>query len=92
MGHGPALSNFMKWCDDSYLQLSIAKTKEILIDLHRNPPVMAPTFINGLAVETVSQYSYLGNILNDKMTSDANSDAICKKANQKFFHLLLSQF
>ena len=34
----PVLGTFIKWCDDSYLQLNVSKTKEMLIDFHQNLP------------------------------------------------------
>lgn len=57
----------------------------MFIDFRRNLPVTALTFINGIAVESVSQYRYLGTILDDKITFEANSDAIFEKANQRVF-------
>ncbi len=86
-GHGPVMDNFITWCNDSCSQLNVCKTKDMLIDFRKNPPASAPTFINGTAVEIVSQYKYLGTILDDKLTSEANTDYICKKANQRLFFL-----
>lgn len=57
----------------------------MFIDFRRNLPVTALTFINGIAVESVSQYRYLGTILDVKITFEANSDAIFEKANQRVF-------
>ena len=73
------MDNVIKQCDDvSHLQL------KCLLD----SPVRVGFFINGIAVETLCQYSYLGTILDDKMTFDAKSDSICKKdSNQTLFLL-----
>ena len=30
--HGPALRDFVEWCDDSYLKFNVSKTKELVID------------------------------------------------------------
>ena len=35
--------------------------------------------IKGEPVAAVQQYKYLGAILDEKLQSDANTDAICKK-------------
>ncbi len=86
MGHGPVWDNFVKWYDESYLQLSISKTKDMRIDFRWNPPAMPPINTKGSAVETVSQYKYLGTILDDKLTFEANTDAICKKVSQRLFY------
>lgn len=49
---------------------------------------MPSTIIKGFPVETLSQNKYLGAILDDQLTFEANTDRICKKANQRLFHLL----
>lgn len=56
VGHGPVLDYFVKWCDDSYLQLNVSKTKDMILDFQKNPPVTTPTFLKGTAVEVVCQY------------------------------------
>ncbi|KAG7455663.1 hypothetical protein JOB18_004171, partial [Solea senegalensis] len=78
-GHGPVLDHFVRWCDDSYLQLNVSKTKDMKIDFRKNPPVTAQTFVKGTAVDTVNHYKYLGTILDDKLSFESNSDAICRK-------------
>lgn len=35
----------------------------------------------------VQQYKYLGTVIDEKPNVDANTDAICKKANQRLFFL-----
>ena len=34
--HGPALRDFVKWCDDSYLKFNVCKTKELVIDFRKH--------------------------------------------------------
>ncbi len=87
VGHGPVLDYFIRWCDDSYLQLNVTKTKDMIIDFRKKQPVTAQTLVKGTAVETVSQYKYLGTILDDKLSFKSNSDAICRKVNQRLFYL-----
>ena len=31
--HGNALTDFISWCEDNYLDLNASKTKELIIDL-----------------------------------------------------------
>ena len=31
-GHGAALDDFTEWCDESYLDLAVNKTKEMIFD------------------------------------------------------------
>ncbi|XP_073696141.1 uncharacterized protein [Garra rufa] len=79
VGHGPVLDSFIEWCEKSFLQLNVAKTKDMRFDFRRKPPALPCSIINGSVVETVSQYKYLGTILDDKLTFEANTDRICKK-------------
>ena len=59
----------------------------MFIDFRHNPPATVPVLINDSVVETVSEYKYLGTIFDNKLTFDANTDRICKKANQRLFFL-----
>lgn len=47
----------------------------------------AQAYIKGTAVEIVSHYKYLGAILENKLSFEKNSGAICKKANKSLFYL-----
>ncbi len=31
-GHGPVIEEFVTWCDESYLELNLIKTKDMIID------------------------------------------------------------
>lgn len=80
--HGPVLDEFVDWCDQSFLQINVAKTKEMFGDFRRSPP-LAPCVINGESVTSVQHYKYLGTVLDDKLKFDANSDGLYKKVNQR---------
>ena len=34
--HNSALSEFVRWCDDSFLDLNVSKTRELIIDFRRH--------------------------------------------------------
>ena len=36
------VGNFVKWCGENYLQLNVAKTKEMVVDFRRNKPLPIP--------------------------------------------------
>ena len=36
LDHGLALNDFIKWCDDNFLDLNVRKTKELIIDFRNN--------------------------------------------------------
>ncbi|KAJ8396082.1 hypothetical protein AAFF_G00021550 [Aldrovandia affinis] len=63
--HGPALDEFMEWCDTSCLELNVTKTKAMMVfssKLQESRLTSAPTFIHGEPVEVVKQYKYLGTL------------------------------
>ncbi|KAJ8395869.1 hypothetical protein AAFF_G00027520 [Aldrovandia affinis] len=60
--HGPALTEFMEWCDTTCLELNVTKTEEMVVFSSRQQEsrlTSAPTFIHGEPVEVVKQYKYL---------------------------------
>ena len=61
-GHSAALDDFTKWCDESYLDLNMSKTKEIIIDFRRQGHTHGEIQIHGEAVEVVHSSKYLGTI------------------------------
>ncbi|TWW63831.1 hypothetical protein D4764_03G0008390 [Takifugu flavidus] len=63
------------------------KTKEVVIDLSRKVPHSAPVNIQGLDIEIVEEYKYLGVHLNNKLDWTHNTDALYKKG-QSRLHLL----
>lgn len=79
VGHGPALTDFVKWCNNHFLELKVLKTKN---------------FINfkGLQVETVGCYKYLSTIIDKDLNYDLNTSAICKKGIQRLSYLLIVLF
>ncbi|KAJ8400459.1 hypothetical protein AAFF_G00395830 [Aldrovandia affinis] len=64
--HGPALDEFMEWCDTSCLKLNVTKTKEKVVVVssrqQESRSTSALTFIHGEPVEVVQQYKYLGTV------------------------------
>lgn len=58
------MARFNERCRESFLQLNVTKTKDMWFDF---PPALPTTIINCSAVETLSQYKFLGTILDDKL-------------------------
>lgn len=46
VGHGPVLGYFLRWCDDSYMQLNVSKAKDTILAFRKKSPVIAQTYIN----------------------------------------------
>ena len=57
----------MTWCKKKYLDLNVGKTKELIIDFRKKNSVIPDLFIDGAKVERVSEYKYLGTIIDDKL-------------------------
>ena len=82
-----AVDHLVGWCDQNYLQLNVGKTKELIVDYRRDPPAHQPLVVKGEAVEIVSQYKYLGTILDDKLDWSEQATAMLKRGNQRLFFL-----
>ncbi len=85
--HGCALSLFVNWCDANFLDLSVTKTKELVIDFRRNCPKPVASTINGNDVEIVETCKYLGTMFDSKLKFDTNTESIVKRGQQRI-HLL----
>lgn len=61
------LRNRTAWCSNNNLILNIKKTKEIVVDFSKTRTIdLSPVFINGVAVERVTSFKFLGlNITED---------------------------
>ena len=57
----------------------MTKTKEMIVDFRRQEHSPGKTIIHNNEVEIVSQYNYLGNIFDDKLKWDDNTEEIVKK-------------
>ena len=86
--HGPVVDDFISGCNDFHLSINVTKTKDMLIDFRKTQPTnVAPTIIQDKVVEIVSEYKYLGNIIDNKLSFESNTDAVCKKVQQRMFFL-----
>ena len=77
----------MDGCDDSYLDLNVDKTKEMIVVFRRQGHAHVTIQIHNEPVEIVNSYKYLGTILEDTLKWDLNTEAITKKGQQRL-HLL----
>ena len=46
---------FTTWCKDNFLDLNVTKTKELIIDISKQPPAVSPITIDGEIVERVEK-------------------------------------
>ena len=89
--HGPALTEFVDRCDNSYLDLNVIKSKEMIVDFRRQEHSPGKTIFHNNEVEIVSKYKYLGTIFDDKLKCDDNTEEIVKKGQQIDLKTLLCQ-
>ena len=54
------VEDFVQWCNINHLLLNTAKTKEMVVDFRRPKRALLPVSIEGVNVEVVSTYKYLG--------------------------------
>ncbi len=68
------MDNFVTWCEQNHLQLNVAKTKELVVDMRRNRAPVSPVSISGVSVDIVEEYKYLGVYLDNKLDWTKNTD------------------
>ncbi|XP_066512309.1 NLR family CARD domain-containing protein 3-like [Hoplias malabaricus] len=78
---------FVQWCKLNHLQLNTSKTKEMVVDIRRSKPVLLPVTIDGVDVEVVDTYKYLGLHLDNKLDWSANTEALYKKGQSRLCFL-----
>ena len=73
----------------NHLDLNVGNTKEVVIDFRKSSAVVPDLFINGVKVERVTEYKYLGTVLelDSKLNFNANNDFINKKCQSRLYCL-----
>ena len=58
----------------------------MLIDVRKAPTVIPDLFIDGVKVERVTEYKYVGTVLDNKLNFNNNTDFIhTKNVSQEYF-------
>nr|XP_054594642.1 RNA-directed DNA polymerase from mobile element jockey isoform X1 [Nothobranchius furzeri] len=80
--------DFVDWCQLNYLQINASKTKELVVDFRRHKhSSLQPLSIQGMDIEIVDSYMYLGVHLNNKLDWNHNSDALYRKGQSRLYLL-----
>ncbi|KAK3508864.1 hypothetical protein QTP70_010719 [Hemibagrus guttatus] len=80
------VQHLVAWCADNNLLLNISKTKELIIDFRREKGrTHDPIHINGMAVERVSSFKFLGTHISEDLSWTTNTSSLVKKAHQCLF-------
>ncbi|KAK0156083.1 hypothetical protein N1851_001364 [Merluccius polli] len=70
------------------LRSKLFKTKELIVDFRKEKgETHTPIHINGMAVERVSSFKFLGTHISETLTWTINTSSLVKKANQRLFFL-----
>ncbi|PIK46347.1 hypothetical protein BSL78_16796 [Apostichopus japonicus] len=81
------IQSFVNYCDLNFLQLNVAKTKEMIIDFRHNTNPPPPVVVKGSVIDRVTSYKYLGVVLNDHLAWGDHIDILVKKLNSRLYCL-----
>ncbi|PIK33981.1 hypothetical protein BSL78_29198 [Apostichopus japonicus] len=82
------IANFVAECDRNYLHLNVSKTKELIIDFRRaNKIVPEPVVIDSKTVDRVTEYKYLGVVMDDQLKWDAHVEYVAKRLKPRMYCL-----
>ena len=78
---------FSAWSKENYLDLNVAKIKEMVVDFWNNPPPVPDLIIDDVVVERVDEYRYLETVLDNNLTFNSNIDSKHKKCQSRIYCL-----
>ena len=81
------VEDFVRWSEENHLQLNIGKTKELVVDFRRKRKPPTPITIQGVEIETVDSYKFLGVHINNKLDWSDNTEALYRKSQSRLFFL-----
>ena len=81
------VNRFVSWCKENALSLNVGKTKEMLFDFRSSSTSPDPLFIEGQEVKRVDSYTYLGTIIDSKLSFSENTDNIYCRAQSRLYML-----
>ena len=67
-----------EWCEESFLEINVGKTKELVLDARKTKNVFVTIKVYNEPVEVVSSFKYLGTLIDNKLSFNDNSDLIYK--------------
>jgi len=81
------IRRFVSWAGENQLQLNPSKIKELVVDFRRNKSPPTPITIQGVDIEMVDSYKFLGVHLNNKLDWTDNTEALYRKGQSRLFFL-----
>ena len=73
------VDGFIRWSEENHLQLNIGKTKVLGVDFRRSRKPPTPISIQGVKLEMVDVYKFLGVCINNKLDWTYNTEALYRK-------------
>ena len=67
-----------EWCEESFLEINVGKTKESVPDARKTKHVSVPVKENNEPVKVVFKFKYLDTLIENKLSFSDNSDLIYK--------------
>ena len=84
------IKHHVAWYSVNNLSLNTTKTKEIIIDFRRKCNVIpALLCINGVSMERVESFKFLGLLISEDLSWSANTSATIKRVQQRLYFLRL---
>ena len=74
------VDGFIRWSKENHLQLNIGKTKVLVVDFRRSRKPPTPISIQGVKLEIVDAYKFLGVCINNKLDWTYNTEALYRKS------------
>ena len=81
------VSALISWCLANDLELSVNTTKEIILDVRRNPTSNDSLLINGSEVKFVNHFKFLGIQISSNLKWEINVDQTVSRAQQRLYFL-----
>ena len=80
-----AIKDCVSWCKSNNLILNTSKTKEMVFDFSKSHDVTSSVFIDGIEIERVLDFKYLGTFFSEDLKWHTNSDKLYKKIKSRFY-------
>ena len=68
-----------EWCKESFLEINVGKTKQLVHANHPHTDVFVPVKVNNELVEVVSDFKYLGTLIDNTLSSSDNTYLFYKR-------------
>jgi hypothetical protein len=79
------INKLCEWCDLNYMKINVAKTKILLITPPRKPTMELLIKIEMNKLQQVTEFKYLGVLIDEKMNWNSQYDEVCKKMSERVF-------